>query len=788
MTNPEIKVKRRSKAKKDSTHIQMMVESNTNDIYEIFDKSTIIKSLEKECDITGEDAIKIADDVEKILLKSEMNNVSSSYIRQLINEMLRKDKIYSDKWIKYRSLSIPIEDVRQLIEETNKENSNGNFGSELINLTIAGQIQKQYAFRECIDKSVVDAHLKGDIYIHDGDFFALRPYCSGNSLEYIKLHGLKLPNMVQSNPASHALTLVNHFQCFASYLQGLFAGAIGADAVNVFFAPLLEGMEYKEIKQVAQHLIFSFAQLAANRGAQVVFSDFNLFFRVPKHYENTPAVGKGGKYTGKVYKDYEKEARLFLKAIFEVAMEGDANGANFPFPKLDVHVDERCFNEPDELVDLMCELNSKRGSAYVIYDRGDEVKISECCRMQSSLTDEEILKISKHPEEMRFSAWANCSLILPRIAYKFKNITDVFKEIDRLMDLAMIAHKNKYDQICKLMAIGPTGPLGFLTKGMDGKPYLRIEDAKFLIGMIGLNEMVQCLSGEQLHESESAMKMGLYIMSYFYQSMNNHAEAYGLKCAIEQTPGEGLCMRSALADVKHFPEAIQYVKGDVKSGDIYYTNSVHLSYDASVDILTRIEKQSKFDPLIKAGSITHIWHSDKEPDPQSLKTLYKYTLEKTKTVQTADSPEFTVCPDCHKTTRGLFDKCPLCNSTAAYGISRITGYYSPIRAWNKGKTSELKDRVRVNFNMPLYQSKSDDTEKILFFSKPNCPKCDDLKKILTEKEIVLDVVDTQTPEGLALGCYHSIDELPCLAKVKGDKVISKISGKGSYLKWLKDNR
>jgi len=786
MTNPEIKVKRRGRTKKDSTQIQMMVESNTNDIYEIFDKSVIIKSLVKGCDINEVEALKIADNVEKTLIKSELTTISSSYIRQLINEILRS--MNYEKWLKYNSLSIAVEDIRQLIEEQNKENSNTSFGAESINLTVAGQILKQYAFRECIDPKVTEAHLHGDIYVHDADFFALRPYCSGNSIEYIKKYGLRLPNMIHSNPAQHALVLVNHFQCFASYLQGLFAGAIGADAVNVFFAPFLEGMEYKEIKQVAQHLIFSFAQLAANRGAQVVFSDFNLFFHVPKHYENTPAIGLGGKYTGKNYKEYEKEARLFLKAIFEVAMEGDANGANFPFPKLDVHVDDRCFNADDGLVDLMCELNSKRGSAYVIYDRGDEVKISECCRMQSSLTDEQVREASLHPEEMRFSAWANCSIILPRIAYKYKKMDDIYKEIDRLMDLAMVAHKNKYDQICKLMALGENGPMGFLAKGMDGKPYLKIEDAKFLIGMIGLNEMVQCLCQEQLHESESALILGLNIMAYLYQSMERHANKYNLKCAIEQTPGESLAMRSALADVKHFPEAIQYVKGDIKSGDIYYTNSVHLPYDAKVDILTRIVKQSKFDPLIKAGSITHIWHSDIEPDPQSLKTLYKYTLEKTNTVQTADSPEFTICPDCHKATRGLFDKCPSCGSTAAYGIGRITGYYSPIRSWSKGKSAELKDRTRVNFDMPVYNSKSDNIEKILFFSTPNCSKCDDLKHILAEKQIQLEVIDTQTSEGLALGCYYDVVELPCLAKVKGDKVISKISGKGSYLKWLKENK
>ena len=789
MTNPEIKVKRTRKSKKSSTEIQMLVESISDQQYDIFDKQVIINSLTKECDISEQDALSIANRVEENLLKSNFKHVASSYIRSLVNQILGEQGY--DAWLKYSSLSIPVYDVKQLIEEHNTENSNTNPSPEAISLTLAGQIIKQYSLRECISKDVADAHLKGDIYVHDGDFWALRPYCSGNSVEYIKLNGIKLPNMVHSNPAGNAMTLVNHLQCFATYLQGLFSGAVGMDAVNVFFAPLLEGMTYKEIKQVAQHLIYSFAQLAANRGSQIVFSDFNLFFRVPTHYANTPAVGRHGKYTGKVYKDYENEARMFLKAIFEVAMAGDANGANFPFPKLDVHIDEECFNKPDELVDLMCELNSKRGSAYVIYDRGNEVKISECCRMQSSLTDEEVKMISQHPEEMRFSAIQNVSLILPRIAYKYKKIKDVHSEIDRLVKLSMQAHKDKYLQLRKLLDMGDKGPISFLAKGMDGKPYLRLEECKYLIGMVGMNEMVQCLTGKQMHESEDSFKLALNIMAYINKSVERQSKEFGLKCAIEQSPAESLAMRSAIADLKYYPEASKYIKGDIATKNVYYTNSVHFAYDSHMDIVTRIEKQSKFDPMIQAGSITHLWHGENEPDPMALKKLYEHVLKNTKTVQTADSPDMTVCKDCHTMHKGFFDVCPKCNSTNIYSESRITGYFSKISGWTKGKLAELKDRVRVDFNMPKFISNDNEArEQILFFSKPNCSKCDVVKaQLLTKPEVVekLSIIDTQTYDGLAVASYYNVDKLPAILKVKGEEIISRLDQEGSFLKWVKDN-
>lgn len=168
MTNPEIKVKRTRKTKKSSTDIQMLIESNTEQQYDVFDKQMIVNSITKECDMSEQEALSIANRVEETLLKSNFKNVSSSYIRSLVNQILGEQGY--DVWIKYSSLSIPMYDVKQLIEEHNSENSNTGFSPESINLTLAGQILKQYALREVFDKEVSDAHLKGELHCHDLDF------------------------------------------------------------------------------------------------------------------------------------------------------------------------------------------------------------------------------------------------------------------------------------------------------------------------------------------------------------------------------------------------------------------------------------------------------------------------------------------------------------------------------------------------------------------------------------------------------------------------------------------
>lgn len=786
MTNAAIKVKRSRKIKKSSTDIQMLIESNSEQQYDIFDKQVIVNSLTKECNISEHEALSIASRVEETLLRSNFKQVSSSYIRSLINQILGESGY--DAWLKYSSLSIPVYDVKKLIEEHNSENSNTGFSPESINLTLAGQILKQYALREVFDKDVAESHLKGECHLHDLDFVN-RPYCSGNSLEYIKKYGLRLPNIAaQSAPAKHALTLVNHMSCFANYLQCYLAGAIGFSCVNTFFAPFLVGMQYDEIKQVAQHLVYSFAQLAGSRGGQTAFVDFNVDLKIPEYLKKTPAMGKGGEYTGKTYSEYESEARIFLKAIFEVIMAGDANGANFSFPKILLHLTEEGLQ--DELLDYACEINAKRGSIYILYDRGTSVKVAQCCRLSLQLSNNDLEQLTTHPEEIRFSAWQNITLNLPRIAYKSKSIPQAYKEIDRLMELVMRGHINKYNYICKLLDKGEKGCLAFLAKGMDGKPYLRKDQAKFLVGMCGLNECVKVLTGKEMHESEDSFIEGVKLVAYMNKSMKQYADKYEIECLLEETPSEGASGRFALLDLKLFPKAIETVKGDIRTDYVYYTNSVHFAYNANLDILTRIRKQSKFASMIQAGSIIHNWLGEHDPDPKSLKKMYEYTLKHTQTAQTADSPDMTVCKNCHKMFKGFHDICPQCGSTDIYQETRITGYFSKTSGWSKGKLAELKDRLRVDFKMPLTEINNDGQEKILFFSKHNCPKCEVVKnQLLTKPEVVekLSIVDIQTFDGLALACYYNVDKLPAILKVKGEEIISRLDQEGSFLKWVKEN-
>jgi len=178
---------------------------------------------------------------------------------------------------------------------------------------------------------------------------------------------------------------------------------------------------------------------------------------------------------------------------------------------------------------------------------------------------------------------------------------------------------------------------------------------------------------------------------------------------LEESPAESSGYRLAKLDMKYFPaQARKVVKGNLDSEEYYYTNSIHMATDAPIDYIERVCKQSLFHPLIKAGAIIHIWLGEHMPPPASIRKFVEKTFKETNSAQIAFSPEFTVCNDCCRTSRGLLDECPQCGSEDIYGITRIVGYYSKVSTWNKGKLGELRQRRRT----ALIGGKKDDAESV----------------------------------------------------------------------------
>ena len=694
----------------DSTDIALMVSTGQRDQVLPWDKQRIARALETECGIDGDTAGKVAKSVEERVFASGLARITTGLIREMVDVELFELGLTA-RLEKQNLLGMPKFDLQQLIMSKSKENSNiAANNPEAINLTIAESVLKQYALDQIFSADVAEAHMSGRIHLHDLGY-PTRVYCSSHSLEYLKKYGLELCNLdTSSAPAKHARTLTGHLNTFLASMQAYYAGALGVGYINVFYAPYVAHLGDQEMLQEAQHLIFSGSQSAFSRGGQTLFLDFNVHTGVPGYLKNVPAVGPSGKYMtdadGRIrtYGEFEETAQKFCLAMLEVWRKGDRDGHLFAFPKCDLHVNRETFEDPRqlEILKFACQVASENGVPYFVFDR-DEVTLAACCRLRTTINDRSMIE---HPETMRFCGFQNITINLPQMAYRAGrgNWDKFFEELNHTMDLALAAHLQKKSFIGRLMSAPhmPLWQIGKLAK--DGRPYVDLEKVTYIIGLIGLNEALQFMTGHELHEGNDMLIQGLRIVAHMKKRAGEYGQRHRLKFTLEESPAESASRRLAKIDYRDWPESRQVIRGDPGQDEMYYTNSVHLRPDAPVDLMTRIELQAKFHPLIESGAIIHAFVGEERPPAVSILALVRKTFENTMAAQLTISPEFTICNDCGQWTPRIQKNCERCQSTNVYGITRIVGYFSRVSNWNKSKLGELKDRRRGNYTVATASS------------------------------------------------------------------------------------
>ncbi len=405
-----------------------------------------------------------------------------------------------------------------------------------------------------------------------------------------------------------------------------------------------------------------------------------------------------------VYGDYVEETRQFCRALLDVWGEGDRNGRIFEFPKCDFHVSEETFEDEDQYEIFMdaCRLASKNGSTYFIFDR-DEVTLSACCRLRTTISDTRMLR---HPESMRFCGFQNVTINIPQAAYRASRtrsgnlLENFYSELDRTMEIAVEAHLQKKAKTAEMIS-GPGHPLWQIGKNsLDGKPYVDLDACTYILGLIGVNDAVNFLIGQELHDSKEAMKLGLKIVAHMYTKTKKLSRKHNLKFTLEESPAESAARRLAKTDLIYFNrEATDVVKGE-DSDTIYYTNSIHLAADAPVSLVERIREQSKFHSMIESGAITHAFVGEEQPSAESIAKLMKEVFFRTQSAQVTISPEFTYCDSCNHSMRGLIENCTRCGSDKVWGETRVVGYFSKIQNWNKSKRyGELVARHRGRYKV-----------------------------------------------------------------------------------------
>jgi len=209
------------------------------------------------------------------------------------------------------------------------------------------------------------------------------------------------------------------------------------------------------------------------------------------------------------------------------------------------------------------------------------------------------------------------------------------------------------------------------------------------IGFIGLAECLIALVGHHHGESDEAQQLGIKIVTYMRDRVNEFSERYRHNYSVLATPAEGLSGKFTRRDRKDFGE----IPG--VTDKIYYTNSNHVPVYYKCSPKHKAEIEAPYHELTRGGHIFYVEiDGDATHNPEAIANVVDL-MDKYNMGYCSVNHNRNRCMDCgyEDATEGL-NECPECHSHNIDRLQRITGYLvGTTDRWNSGKLAELKDRV-----------------------------------------------------------------------------------------------
>lgn len=209
------------------------------------------------------------------------------------------------------------------------------------------------------------------------------------------------------------------------------------------------------------------------------------------------------------------------------------------------------------------------------------------------------------------------------------------------------------------------------------------------IGFIGLAECLVALLGKHHGESEEAQELGLKIVGYMRQRVNDFCERYQHNYSVLATPAEGLSGKFTKKDRKEFGSIPGITDRD------YYTNSNHVPVYYKCAARHKAEIEAPYHELTRGGHIFYVEiDGDATHNPQVIMGVVDM-MDKLNMGYGSVNHNRNRCMDCgFENAAPSLETCPKCGSAHIDKLQRITGYLvGTTDRWNHGKLSELNDRV-----------------------------------------------------------------------------------------------
>jgi len=667
----------------------------------------------------------IQDAVELELMKSSRKDVAQKYIAY------RNQRSIARK-AKTREIFLDIVNVKN--NDITRENANMNAD------TPAGMMMK---FASESTKPFVDDYLLSDdareavkqnlLHIHDKDYYPTKSFtCVQHPLDHILTCGF-IAGHGASRPAKRIET-ASVLACISmECAQNEMHGGQAIPAFDFYLAPFVR-MTYKEelkyledlngedysalydeplmdyLKQPLDGLtgVDRVRQHAINKTVGRVHQAMEAFI----HNMNT-IHSRGGNqvvFSSINYgTDTSAEGRCVMREILLSTYEGVGDGETAIFP-IQIWKKKRGVNYLPEdrnfdLYQLACKVTARRFFPNFLnldatFNQCDEWRPDDPKRYEHEVAT---MGCRTRVFENRFGPKTSIgrgnlsfsTINLVRLALESeKNIDLFFAKLDRMLEVTAKQLDDRFEFQKK--ALAKQFPLLMKSLWLGGEK-LRPDDnvssvinqGTLGIGFIGLAECLVALIGKHHGESEEAQELGLRIVTYMRDRINDFCERYHHNYSVLATPAEGLAGRFTKRDRKDFGSIPGITDRD------YYTNSNHVPVYYKCSARHKAEVEAPYHDLTRGGHIFYVEiDGDATHNPQVIMSVVDM-MDRLNMGYGSVNHNRNRCMDCgYENAAPNLTECPRCKSHNIDRLQRITGYLvGTTDRWNSGKLAELNDRV-----------------------------------------------------------------------------------------------
>ena len=583
---------------------------------------------------------------------------------------------------------------------------------------IASEICKQWALTHYLPKEIADAHIKGEIYMHDLGFSPAGGYinCCLVNIKDMLENGFVMGTAHITTPKSIRVA-TNVVSQIITAVSSQNYGGTTVNRIDEVLAPYVEKTYEKYCKEVAEDYneataddIERIAMKRTEKECEDAFQQLEYSINCSHNsHAQVPFVTLG-------FGLGESEwARLIQKWILKTRIKGlGVERKTAIFPKLLFTLKRGLNLEPQDpnydIKELALECSSKRMYPDILnYDEVVRVtggfKASMGCR--SFLGEWENEK-----GERVYDGRFNCGVVsvnLPRIALQLKaidgdihgRINEYLCELDRVCELA---HKGLQMRLKRLKTVqAKQAPIcwqyGALLRLQPDDyiyPYIADGRASVSLGYVGVNEAVHEVfkTDESLIDNAEMQEFAESVVKFMSDKCKEWKKAEGLGYSLYSTPSESLSHTFEKKDRAEF--------GVVKNvtDKEYYTNSFHLDVQVKTDPFSKIDFESPYPQWASGGFISYVETPNMIHNLKALETLWDYAYDKV--------PYFAINSPIDSCTCGFLGEsvfkdgkftCPQCGTSdpqKLHAIRRICGYLGEInsRPVNKGKLDEFSKRVK----------------------------------------------------------------------------------------------